>query len=219
ERVDKKSFFQNPSALLNLRPLNGSQVLDDETAANRSDSAMWGGLFKPIELPFLASFPRRKSGDAQTNPSQTNQAQTGATGSPGPITLSFQEAVRLALLNNLNALLARERRREARGRAEQARAGLLPNLSGDAVQQDLTVNLAAEGFPSGLFPGLRSTLIGPFKSFDARVRLVQTIFNLSAIRQFEAGQIDVGIANLQEQLARQQVTTRTAIAYLNVLSS
>ena len=148
--------------------------------------------------------------------------QTGSPSAPqsaGTVALSLPQAIQLALTNNLQVRLARERRQEARGLAEQSRAGLLPNLSGNIIQQDLTVNLAAQGFEPGLFPGFRSTLIGPFQRFDARVTLVQSLFNLSAIRQFEAGRINTGIVGLQEQLANQQVTSQTALAYLNALSA
>jgi len=137
----------------------------------------------------------------------------------GPITLSFKEAVQLALERNPSANLARERIREARGRAEQARAGLLPNLSGTAMQVDQTTNIAALGFEPGTFPGITHPLIGPFRLFDARIRLVQSLFSLSAIRQAESGSADVRISELNEHLARQQVTTQTAIAYLNVLTT
>lgn len=151
--------------------------------------------------------------------SPANASSVTQTSSATLTTLSFQQAVQLALENNLQSLLARERIREAEGRATQSRAGLLPNLSGSVVQTDQTTNLAALGFRPGLFPGFNSPLLGPFQIFDARLRLAQSIFNFSALRQAAAGNVDVNIARLQEQLTRQQVTTQTALAYLNVLSA
>ncbi|MFL6213884.1 MAG: TolC family protein [Blastocatellia bacterium] len=169
----------------------------------------------PINLLRASLFDREWSFSRQATPAASpTTPQTAA-----PINLSLADAVQLALRNNLQARLAHERRREAGGLAAQSRAGLLPNLSANIIQQDLTVNLAAQGFPPGLFPGLNSTLIGPFRRFDARVTLLQPIFNLSAIRQFEAGRINTGIAGLQEQLANQQVASQTAQAYLNALSA
>jgi outer membrane protein len=153
-------------------------------------------------------------------PPQVIQSGSASAGGPAaPVALSLQQAVQLALNNNLQVLLARERREEARGLGEQSRAALLPNLSGSIIQQDLTVNLAAQGFQPGLLPGLRSTLIGPFQRFDARVNVVQSLFNLSAIRLFEAGRINTGIVGLEAQLADQQVAAQTAIVYLNALSA
>ena len=195
-------------------------------AASRGESAdvclngraktlkIMGGLFNgitPEEPPVIVAQSAAKTAD---DPARTAPAQ-----STGPITLSFQEAVHLALEHNLSSLLSRERIREAKGRSIDARSGLMPELTGYAYQIGETINLAALGFKPGSFPGLSSTLIGPFKNFDARIRLVQSIFDLNAIRKAEAGSADVNIARLGEQLTRQQVTARTALAYLTALST
>jgi outer membrane protein TolC len=135
--------------------------------------------------------------------------------SSGP--LSFEEAIRLALENNLSTLLAKERRNEARGEAQQSRSALLPNVSGAAYQANTTVNLVAMGFQPGLFPGLNETRIGPFKNFDARVRLSQTLFNLSAIRNYQAGRAGVRVAELEEELAREQVVNAAGLIYIEAL--
>ena len=132
---------------------------------------------------------------------------------PGPSQLSLEQAIQLAIQNNLATLLARERQREARGLAREALSGLLPDLSGTSSQANRTVNLRAQGIS---FPGVPS-LVGPFNSFGARLELVQTIFNLSAIRSYQAGRVGVDIAKSQEQLARQQVATFTTLAYLDLL--
>jgi outer membrane protein TolC len=153
----------------------------------------------------------------QAAPEQTKVDPSSA--SQAPMQLSFQHAVELAVENNINSLIARERIREARGRAIESRSGLLPNLNATASQIDETTNLAALGFDPASFPGIRSLLLGPFKNFDARIRLVQSIFNVNAIRRAQAAGVDVDIARLEEQLTRQEVATQTALAYLNALSS
>src|SRR6476646_4766485 len=103
-----------------------------------------------------------------------------ATGQPAA--LSYEQAVTLAIENNLATRRGQERRNEARGQQEQARAPLLPNISGVAYQADLTENLVALGFQPGTFPGINRTFLGPFKNFDARLLLSQRVFDLSAIR-------------------------------------
>jgi outer membrane protein len=162
-------------------------------------------------------------------PSQRTIQQTGGVGppsapgaakiSPGPDTLSLADAIELALQNNLATLLAQERKREARGVEKESLAGLLPNVSAAAYQANLTVNLAALGFQPGTFPGIRSPFIGPFNNFDARVRLQQTIFSLSSIRTYQAGRAGVRVAEMQEDLAREQVAIFTALTYLETLRS
>jgi outer membrane protein TolC len=131
--------------------------------------------------------------------------------------LSLSDAIDLAIQNNLATLLAQERTREAQGIEKESRAGLLPNISGVAYQANLTVNLAALGFQPGRFPGFTSTFIGPFNNFDARVRLQQMIFSLSAIRNYQAGRAGVRMAEVEEDLAREQVATFTALRYLESL--
>src|SRR6266446_6833390 len=158
--------------------------------------------------------PSSRSTPAITSPQQVPGA---AKITAGPSALSLAQAINLAIENNLATLLARERRNEARGFAKEARAGLLPNISGAAYQASVTENLAALGFTPGRFPGFTSTFIGPFKNFDARARLQQTIFSLSALRNYQAGRAGVRTAQFEEGIAREQVATVTALAYLETM--
>src|SRR5205085_7316543 len=114
-----------------------------------------------------------------------SQVPGAARVTQGPSALSLEQAIQLAIQNNLTTLLAREREREAEGLKDESRAGLLPNVSGTAYQASLTQNLAALGFQPGTFPGITNTFIGPLNNFDARARLVQSIFSLSAIRNYQ----------------------------------
>jgi outer membrane protein len=136
---------------------------------------------------------------------------------PAVSNLSLEQAISLALENNLATLLAKAREKEARGIQKETLAGLLPNISGAAYQASLTENLAALDFTPGKFPGFTSTFIGPFKNFDARFRLEQTIFNLSTLRNYQAGRAGVRVAQMEEDLAREQVATITALAYLETM--
>ncbi|HKS08637.1 MAG TPA: TolC family protein [Pyrinomonadaceae bacterium] len=134
-----------------------------------------------------------------------------------PAALSYEQAVRLAIENNLATLRAQEQRNEARGERQQSLAPLLPNVSGVAYQANLTQNLVALGFQPGTIPGFNRTFLGPFKNFDARLLLRQTIFDLSAIRNYQAGSAAVRTAELQEALAREQVASGTGLIYLEAL--
>ena len=98
--------------------------------------------------------------------------------------------------NNNNVLLktAQERIDEAKGRRWQNDSDLLPHLSLGATQgRVFWENFAAQGLP---FFGV----IGPFNSFDARLQVTQRIFDLSAISKLQAANVDVDIANFEEQL-------------------
>jgi outer membrane protein TolC len=148
----------------------------------------------------------------------TQQIPGAARVTPGrPAELSFEQAIQLAIGNNLATLLAKERRNEARGIKQQSLAALLPNVSAAAYQASLTENLAALGFQPGTIPGFSSTFVGPFRNFDARVLFAQTIFDLTAIRNYQAGRAGVRVAELQEALAREQVASGTGLIYLEAL--
>jgi len=139
--------------------------------------------------------------------------------SAAPAQLSLSDAINLALQNNLATLSAQEERRAATGFSHQARSALLPNISGVSYQANLTVNLAALGFQPGRFPGFTNTFIGPFNNFDARARLVQNIFDLSSIRNYQSSRQGVRIAEFRQQLAREEVSEATALTYLETLRS
>lgn len=136
------------------------------------------------------------------------------------LNLTLSQAVELALKNNLQARLAGERVTEARGAKGMALSALLPNLSGSAYQMDLTVNLAAMGFSPKNLPGIPIPMfVGPFNRFDARLQLVQSIFNLSSIRRYQAGDRRLAAAEHARRQAAEQVTAATALAYLAVLEA
>ncbi|MGA9770649.1 MAG: hypothetical protein WBV94_16535, partial [Blastocatellia bacterium] len=181
--------------------VENQSVQEEPRQADESNSA--GGS---TAGSFIVKWPANNQ-SAQSLPSVSRDA--GQSG------LSFDETVQLAIRNNLTTLLARERRNEARGLELQSLAGLLPNISGSASQADQTINLAAQGLTPQSFPLIQSPLIGPFNSFDARIRLAQTVFNLSAIRQYQGGRTESAIAATGERLARQQVIAAAALAYLN----
>jgi outer membrane protein TolC len=135
--------------------------------------------------------------------------------------LTIQDAIQFSLKNNLSTLLATERQAEARGQQTQARAALMPDVSAAVSQTNRTLNLAALGLGSSALPGgIRfPTFIGPFNVFDARLNLAQSLFNLSAIRQYQASKASVKVTNFQVQLAREQISTSAALAYLNAIRS
>jgi len=129
-------------------------------------------------------------------------------------TLSIGQAIDLAIQNNLTSKLAKAGTEVARGKAIQDTAGLLPQLSGALSQTRVfKTNLAAEGFSALPIPGFYP-VIGPYNVFDARIYLTQTLFNANNFWTMRAGRAGRHIAELQESLAREQVATAAALAYL-----
>ena len=128
---------------------------------------------------------------------------------------TIADIVRLAEKNNVDLRIARAKTEEARGKALQDAADLLPELTATARQARVfKVNLAAQGFAS--FPGI-DPLLGPFNSFDARAQVVQKLLEVSAIQRYRSAGRATEITRLREQLVRDQVAAAAALACLDVL--
>jgi len=127
--------------------------------------------------------------------------------------LSLNDAVQAALKNNITALLAEAKTEAARGKILQSASYLLPHVLLNVQQSRVfKENLAEMGFSSW-------GVIGPYNAFDGRIQLVQQIFDWSAAERLRAEQINVKIAQLDEELAAKQVRTAASLAYLNTLSA
>lgn len=137
-----------------------------------------------------------------------------------PQGLTLAQAIDQAVKNNLQTKIAQERTNESRAQRGMGLSALLPNISGAAYQMSLTENLAAQGLSASTFnfPGIPA-FIGPFNRFDARFEMVQSLFNLAAIRRYQATRYGVQLAEQQRRLAQEQVTTGTALAYIAVLAA
>jgi len=128
--------------------------------------------------------------------------------------LTIEQAINLAIQNNLNSKLAKATTEAARGRALQAAAGLLPQIMGSVAEtRYFKTNFASEGFAAVPLPGF-NPVVGPYNAFDARFSLVQTLFDANVFWKMRVGREGQTIALLQESLAREQVATAAALAYL-----
>ncbi len=136
---------------------------------------------------------------------------------PAPRALTLRDAVAAAVDANLQAKLAKAQNAQARARALQAAAALLPRVNGSVSQTRVfKENLAALGL-SG--PGPFPQLLGPFDVFDARVQLVAQVLDWSAAQRFRSARADERAAGLEEALAREQVAAATELAYVEALRS
>jgi outer membrane protein TolC len=135
-----------------------------------------------------------------------------------PLYLSLNQAMDMALENNLQTILAAEQVHHAKGEKSISLAALLPNLAGSLSQQSYTTNLAALGIPITRFPGI-SPFVGPNNRFDARLQLVQNVFNLASIWRYRAGKHGVDLASEQEHLVGQQVIAAATLGYISLLEA
>lgn len=137
-----------------------------------------------------------------------------------PLELSLEKAVDLALAPDGNARyqIALELVNQAKARSDQARGYLLPNIDGTWSYSNFTRNLEAFGVSSGTpisIPGFGiPSFVGPLSNFDRRVSATQTVFDLSAIRRYQAARTNITAAKHDVEAARQQAAAAVAKAYV-----
>ena len=137
---------------------------------------------------------------------------------PAPLRLSFAETVRRASGGAPAVELAGLRTDEAEARVRQARSALLPGFSVGAGWVNRTFNSKTLGIkfpipPGG--PGL-STIIGPFDNVDARLRVTQTLFDLSSTARVRAARAQVRGSTAEGGAVSEGAAAGAALAYLRV---
>jgi outer membrane protein len=135
-----------------------------------------------------------------------------------PIELSLKRAVQVAVSpeGNTRMRLSVEALKQAESRSAQARAALMPDVSANFTDQDLTRNLAAQGIQIATpIPGFHiPAFVGPFNTMDARVSASQSIFDLSIYRRFQASKVGASAAKSDVDGSAEQVAAQVARAYL-----
>jgi len=128
---------------------------------------------------------------------------------PRPLTL--EEAIRLALKNNLGVRIARTQVDEDEGTRERQLATLLPRVTGDSLAKLENNNLAVLGVS---VPGI-PTVVGPFSYYDFRVAASQAVIDRQAYHNWKASQSQTQSAKLSYQDTRDLVVRETAGLYLD----
>ncbi|MBL8178396.1 MAG: TolC family protein [Bryobacterales bacterium] len=134
--------------------------------------------------------------------------------------LNLRKSIEIAAApdGSIRLEIATEAIAQAEARRQQARAALLPHVDGSVSYQNLTRNLRAFGIEFPTIPGLRfSTFAGPFSIFDARATASQSVFDLSAMRRYQAAKTAADAMKLEGDSARHQVSDQVARAYLAAL--
>jgi outer membrane protein TolC len=134
-----------------------------------------------------------------------------------PLTLTLKDAIDRGLQNNLGVLLQEDSVTAARGARWQALSDLLPNVSARVGEARRQTSLAEFGFTQ--FPGIESTVIGPFNVFDARIRASQPLIDMSAIYGARAGSANLRAARAEVHDARDLVVLVVANLYLNTVAT
>lgn len=135
-----------------------------------------------------------------------------------PLVLTLEQAQTWAVEHHPNSLSAQDQVDQTQFQRQIARAPLLPSLELRSYQMRQTENLKAMGFnfpPQFAMPNL----IGPFDTFDARVRLTQQVFNVEAWKGLAAANHALEVSEFQADALRQQIAGTAALAYVDSLRS
>ncbi len=128
-----------------------------------------------------------------------------------PQRLTLQDAITLALKNNLAARVAGTQIDEDEGTRERQLAPLLPRITGDTFAKLQNNNLAVLGVSVPEIP----TVVGPFAYYDFRIAASQTVVDRQAYHNWRASQQLTQSAKLSYQDTRDLVIRQTAGLYLD----
>jgi outer membrane protein TolC len=131
---------------------------------------------------------------------------------PGRISLTLNQAIQMALQNNLAAIESTAERQTARGQRLIALSSLLPTLTGTTTEHVAQVNLATYGIQ---IPGV-SSLQGPYQYQDARAYLSQTLMSAASVQRLRAARNAEEAAAASSEDAQEVVVLATGAAYLDV---
>jgi outer membrane protein TolC len=131
-----------------------------------------------------------------------------------PQKLTLEDAIALALKNNLGVLVAGEQIQQDEGARVRAKSPLLPQVTAHALVNEQDINLHALGFNFSIPNVTIPSLIGPFSNFDFRAYASQAIVNRQATHSLRAADDEKDAAKLDYQDTRDQVVRETAALYL-----
>lgn len=146
-------------------------------------------------------------------------AQTSPPGSK-QVDLSLKAAMEMASASaqSLSAQRGQDIVRIANSGYAKARAPLLPFLDGSVTEQNQTINLRALGLRFDVAPGIEfPESVGPFSTFDTRIRMTQNVLNLSALRNVQAARRDVNAAKAESITIRNREAAHVARLYAAAL--
>jgi outer membrane protein TolC len=134
-----------------------------------------------------------------------------ASAKQAPRRLTMQDAIALALKNNLSVRVAGAQMGEAAGTRERRHSSLLPQVSGDMLANRQNRNLAAFGLS---VPGI-PIVVGPFSYYDFRVAASQPLIDRHAYHNWKASEDQEQTTKLDYQDTRDLVVEQAAALYLS----
>jgi len=168
-----------------------------------------------LALSLAAGALSSEPATAQTLSPFQRSAPSG-TPTTEPLALTLTAAVQRALEHNLGLLLAEASVTQMGGARWRALSELLPDIHARLTASVQRVNLEAFGFP---LPAGIPAVVGPFNTYDARVHLTQSIFDVHAINDLRAESHALQAARFDVKNARDLVILVSANAYSQAIAT
>jgi outer membrane protein TolC len=129
-----------------------------------------------------------------------------------PLRLTLSDAIAAALHNATSVELARTAEARSRVARQEALSGLLPQAEARVIRSSNEVNLATFGFS---LPGL-PPVIGPFPVIDAQLTAAMELFNLAALRRYQATRAGAEAGRFAVQQAEHDVAAAAGRLYVMI---
>src|SRR5881396_3617715 len=135
--------------------------------------------------------------------------------------LPFDEAIRRGLAYNLGVIGAEQSERSARAQRLAALAELLPDVNGTATGAAAQTSLATVGLQSakGLAGFQPARVLGPFNFFEAGAVMSQSVFDLTATRNYRSSKEIVRATKQSIRDSREVVILGVGGSYLHVVAA
>jgi len=174
---------------------------------------MFAWTLQPIKQPREMCRAARIAG-SMLLATASNLAQPAPPHAPA-MDLSLSKAIQIAVsaAGDTSVQMAQEAERASAANYTEVRSTLLPALEGSMAEQDQTVNPKALGlrFESPAFTVPDS--VGPFSTFDARLRLNAKLLDMSALRHRQAAAMSWQAAKSETESVRERVAAAVARLY------
>jgi outer membrane protein TolC len=132
------------------------------------------------------------------------------TVSAGTLRISISEAIRMAIAQGTQSELARSAEQRSRIARGEALGALLPQASAHIQRYRESLNLATFGFT---LPGVPQ-IIGPFNVTDAQIAAAVQVFNLAALRHYQALRQEEAASRYDTEQAENDVAAAVARLYV-----
>jgi outer membrane protein len=127
-----------------------------------------------------------------------------------PLRITIGDAIRMAVGEGTSSELARSAEQRARIAKSEAFGALLPQVDARLQRYNQSINLATFGFS---LPG-QPPVVGPFNVTDAQLSAAVQLFNLAALRRYEALRQEAAASRYDTQQAENDVATAVARLYV-----